>query len=498
MRPAMHAWIWRRCRHAFVVVLLAAARALHAQEIRGVVRDSASRKPIDGAAVSVVSAVDSTLATTRTDAGGAFTLSVATTPDRTHLRITKLGFTPRDVPFSGGAAPLEVALVPLPPMLDSVIVTANAGCRPGDNSPPVERLWRTMRSEVAAGLERVGADAKRRPTVVTNARWYYDYRTDSLTDTTQLLAFQAARRTLERFLRQSQAGAGLLGPSQQSSGSDDLLFGDAFAAHECLRLVSGNRAYEGEVAVEFDPPRGGDDALAVAGRWWSSAAGGHFRELEFKYVHSRAPDVETAHGWLEYAVDDDGAAADADWWMYDEPTARLAGEWRAGHRASSDGQHASAWTEWTPMTESIASPPVVRGTVVSSRSGKPLAGVRVALYLLGAVEQTAFEANPALLATTSTDAAGSFRFTDLEDKRYLVRVAESSRTGSGVTASGETTFALMTHSDWLELENFDGVPYHRGDQPRDAQDWGDRIHPYPPARARRLTIRVRESEPNRN
>lgn len=429
MRPAMHACIPLRCRQAFVAVLLAAARVLHAQDVRDTVRDSASRRST---------------------------------------------------------------------MLNSVVVTANAGCRPGDNSALVEQLWRTMRTEVAAGLERASVDPKRRPTVVTNARWYYDYRTDSLADTTQLLAFQAARRTLERFLSQAPTGAGLLGPSQQSSASDDLLFGDAFAAHECLRLITGADAHEGEVAVEFDPPRGVDDALAVAGRWWSSSGGGHFRELDFKYLHSRAPDVAAAHGWLEYAVDDEHAAVDADWWMYDEPTARLAAEWRAGHRAPSVGQHASAWTEWTPMTESVASPPVVRGTVVSSRGGKPLAGVRVALYLLGAVEQTAYDPNPVLLATTETDAAGDFRFTDLEDKRYLVRVAGSSRAGSGGMLTGETTFALMTHSDWLELENFDGVPFHRGDQPRDAQDWGDRIHPYPPARARRLTIRARESEPNRD
>ena len=498
MRPAIHAWVRRRWRHALVLVLLAATRVLHAQDIRGIVRDSASRKPIDGAAVSLISPRDSTLSSARSDARGSFTLSVAATLNGTHLRVAKLGYAPRDVALPTDATPVDVALVPLPPMLDSVVVTANAGCRPGDNSPAVERLWRTMRTEVAAGLERARADTKRPPTVVTNARWYYDYRTDSLADTTQLLAFQAARRTLERFLRQAPAGAELLGPSQQSSATEDLLFGDAFAARECLRLVTGTGAHEGEVAVEFDPPRGGDEALAVAGRWWSSAGGGHFRELDFKYLHSRAPGVDTAHGWLEYAVDDDSAAADADWWIYDEPTAQIAAEWRAGHRASSAEQHASAWTEWTSMTESIASPPVVRGTVVSSRSGNPLAGVRVALYLLGAVEQTAYDPNPALLATTSTDAGGGFRFTDLEDRRYLVRIADSSRTGSGVIFTGETTFALMTHSDWLELENFDGVPFHRGDQPRDAQNWGDRIHPYPPARARRLTIKVRESERNRD
>lgn len=486
MRPTTRAWMRRRRRDLLCVAALATARAAHAQDVRGVVRDSASRTPISGAVVSLVSALDSALASARTDVAGAFTLSIAAAPNDAHLRIAKVGFTPRDVALSAGAAPIDVALVRLPPRLDSVVVTANAGCRPGDNSPVVERLWRTMCGEVAAGLDRPNsADARVRPTVVTNARWYYDYRTDSVADTTQLLAFQAARRTLEQFLRQTPAGGGLLGPSQQSSASDDLLFGDTFAARECLRLAAGSGGHDGEIAVEFEPPRGVDDALAVAGRWWSSAAGGHFRELDFQYLHSRAPDVETAHGWLEYAVDDSGAAVDADWWMYDEPTARLAAEWRAGNRASNDGRHASTWTEWTPMTESVASPPVVRGTVVSRRTGKPLAGVGVTLSVLGAVEQTTYDPNPAVIATTSTDAAGAFRFTNLQDKRYLVRVADPAR-----ALAGEATFALMTYSDWLELERYDGVPFHRGDQPRDAQDWGDRIHPYPPERARRLVIRV--------
>ncbi len=466
--------------------------SLRAQAVRGVVLDSASRQPVPDAAVLLLSVHDSIVGRTHTDADGHFEFEPAASGSATRVRVQKIAFVARTLTLTVDAANgrAEILLSRLPASLDTVLVTASAGCHPGDNAPSTLTVWRDMRDEVRAGLDRPNeaADPAHGTNVVTNARWYYDYRIDSLRDTAQLVAFQAARTALERFLRGPDAAGGATTSVTQAAASEDLLFGDAFIAHHCLRLVRGTRNHAGEVAVEFEPARGDETSMAIAGHWWISAPGGALRALEFRYVHSHVPEVAAAHGWLEYAVDD-GIARDADWWMYDEPAPRVAAEWRAGRRGAGDG-HASSWSEWTSMTESIASPPSIRGIVRSKATGAPVAGVRVRLYQL-ADDGAATGHNAAAIAVVATDAAGVFRFTNLADHHYMIRATDSTHTGSDAASfDGETTFALLTHSDWLELENYDGVPFHRGDQPRDAQSWGDQVHPYPPDRARRLTIEL--------
>ena len=432
-------------------------------------RDSLSRRAVPNATVILLGSRDSAIARAKTDAGGEFSFAPTARASARRVRVLRLGFVPRIMSLDAVSASVDIALVPLPSALDTVRVSSLAGCRAADNPPPAVALWRSLRDELLAGLARAAdsAGASTSGSVVTNARWDYAYSTTTLRDTTQLAAFAAARGALERFLARHAAAA-----------ADDPLLGDGFIATHCLRLVAGHAAHTGEVAVEFEPARGPDTALAIAGHWWTPSASGRIRSLEFKYLHTHIPGVATTHVWLQYAADDGGAATDADWWMYQEPTRAAALAWRAGNRISNAGYAPSAWDDWSVATESIASPPSVRGVVMSRATGAPLEGVGVALF-----------ADSTAIATTVTDTAGLFRFTGLDDRRYRVHAADTSRAGDP-SFTADATFELLTHSDWLELESYDGVPFQRLDRPRDSRDWGSRIHPYPPDRARRLTIEL--------
>ena len=454
------------------------SHALAAQSLHGIVVDSLSRRPVAGATVTALAGGDSVLARIRTESDGRFTIGVDSTSPPRRLRVIALGFAPRTLSIGDRelaadlGAGIEVALSGLPSRLDTVRVDALAGCRRTDNAASAVSRWLDLREELLAAEHRVSERAPN--AVVTNARWYYDYLVDTLHAVTQLAAFESARASLDAFLR---------GEPRDTAAGADLLFGAEFLGRHCVRLVKGSGVHAGETAVEFEPVRGSAVALSTAGHWWASAAGGRFRELEFSYAGSRLPGVHAAHGWIEYAVDDSGAVgATADWWMYLEPTKAEASSWRAGHRPSGGGSR-ERWNEWTARTESISSPPVVRGAV-RTRRGQPRGGIRVQLLDLGQADgPPAFRMGP-VIATTTTDSAGEFRFTDLGDDWYLARAERA-------TASGDSLFSLFTHVDWLELESYEGSPFRRLELPRDARSWGARIFAYPPDRERRLVIELR-------
>lgn len=53
------------------------------------------------------------------------------------LRVLRTGVQPADVTLrAAGASPREIALVPVPPLLAPVPVTAGAGCRRAHRYPP--------------------------------------------------------------------------------------------------------------------------------------------------------------------------------------------------------------------------------------------------------------------------------------------------------------------------------------------------------------------------
>ncbi|HWH50496.1 MAG TPA: carboxypeptidase-like regulatory domain-containing protein [Gemmatimonadaceae bacterium] len=261
------AWRLRAVTAGAIGLLLVAP--VNAQQVRGVVVDSLSRRPIGGATVALLSGRDSVVGRTRTAPSGRFVVDVDSARRGFRLRVLALGFTPRVIALGAtvDAIEIEIELGPLPSRLDTVRVGAEAGCRPGDNAPEAVRLWSVRRDELLAAAARTDADSAARA-IVTNARWYYDYLVDTLPGITELAAFQLACSSLDTFVRAAAS----------DTAADDLLFGDAFLVQHCLRLIAGRGTHLGETGVEFEPTRGGAPHLAATGRWWASDIGSQFRE----------------------------------------------------------------------------------------------------------------------------------------------------------------------------------------------------------------------------
>jgi len=113
-----------------IVAVFVAGSAAHAQtgRIAGVVTDSAGRRPLEGAAISAVGDGNRTLASTRTDAAGRFTLG-AVPPGNVQVHVRMLGYGTQDRTISlaaGQTATENFSLSQRSVTLDQVVVVAPA------------------------------------------------------------------------------------------------------------------------------------------------------------------------------------------------------------------------------------------------------------------------------------------------------------------------------------------------------------------------------------
>ncbi|HWH50302.1 MAG TPA: carboxypeptidase-like regulatory domain-containing protein [Gemmatimonadaceae bacterium] len=465
------------------VLMMLAASALRAQIVRGVVRDSTARAPIAGAQVTLLSPRDSALARARSSADGRFSLSGAASGEGLRLRVTRLGYSPRTVALHGEAT-LDIALLALPSRLDTVRVASEAVCRKGDNSPRAIALWEQARNELRLGIEapaRAGDTARITRAYRGIPRQILTEAFDSA-DMTELQAFSRARRAVEAFLLDSARRPAAL-PSP-----DDPLFGGGFLPRHCLRFVAGHGARAGDSALMFDPVRGHDRALDVTGDLWF-VPGGAVHALEFQYINTDISGIRAFHGWVGYTVNRAGAANDADWWLYAEPTSETSHDWRKGIRGPFEDDLPSAWDAWGLAVERLDSPLTLSGSVTLGAHDRPAVGVRVAIRRLGPMDPPPATHDGPLVAIASTDSAGRFRFTNLIEAWYTVAAVDS----SGAPLSTQPRVAeirLGMVSDYLEIESYEGRPYIPGGFGRETFEGPERLTPFPQVRAPRVHLEL--------
>src|SRR5689334_2050610 len=113
---------------ATLIGMLVSPGALPAQELRGTVRDSASRQPISAAVVLLVDSTGVVLARGATDVSGAIRLPAS--PAARQLRVLRLGFRPlaRSLTSIDSSATLDILLATVPVHLAPVVTTAHASC----------------------------------------------------------------------------------------------------------------------------------------------------------------------------------------------------------------------------------------------------------------------------------------------------------------------------------------------------------------------------------
>src|SRR5262249_32912293 len=118
----------RRLRWTLSVPIAVACVSLprstaHAQELRGVVRDSMSRQPIPGAVILLLDSTGATLGRNITNERGVY--RVALSPGMTRVHLQRIGFRPRDAAIprvESGVATLDMSMVMIPHLLEATRV----------------------------------------------------------------------------------------------------------------------------------------------------------------------------------------------------------------------------------------------------------------------------------------------------------------------------------------------------------------------------------------
>jgi hypothetical protein len=117
-------------RRIFVTALfISCTRELQSQELRGVVLDSASRRPLAGAVLVVTDSAGTTLTRTISNERGLYRVGLS--PSAQRLQARRIGFRVRDLRLpmrAGELTELNVVMVAIPALLEPMRVTAAASC----------------------------------------------------------------------------------------------------------------------------------------------------------------------------------------------------------------------------------------------------------------------------------------------------------------------------------------------------------------------------------
>ena len=270
---------------ALLIVGTAPFRAVGAQELRGVVRDSATQQPIPGAVLELQDASGRALGRGITNDRGQFRVSLL--PAARQLRVVRIGFRPRIVPVpAAGASALDVAMMPLPSLLEPIQVSDVTRCSRRPDRAAALALWEQVRTGLLATVvarEANPADMRRllfdrlldRSGNVRSQSVHIDSaRTDR--------AFGAALSVAE-FLRN--------GFKSDSGGLDvfygpdaDILLSDEFAAGYCFRIADRDASRPGQIGLGFAPAERKRDRTDIEGTLWVDSIGRRIVDIDYAYL----------------------------------------------------------------------------------------------------------------------------------------------------------------------------------------------------------------------
>ena len=114
-----------RASLGIVPLLFLITSAAQAQELRGTVRDSASRQPIAGAVLILMDSARSVIGRNITNERGEYRIALSGGVAR--MRLLRIGFRQREVaipPAVGGESQLDVQMVAIPMLLEPVVERA--------------------------------------------------------------------------------------------------------------------------------------------------------------------------------------------------------------------------------------------------------------------------------------------------------------------------------------------------------------------------------------
>jgi hypothetical protein len=277
----------------WVMALLAltVGRALHAQQLRGVVRDSASGLAIPGAVVTLLDTAGALAARTVTNERGQFRATLLGNGVRS-VRLVRLGFRPAEARLpaaDGGEIHMDIVMVSIPLSLQPVSVTATGSKCPRRRDRVLALalleqaragLLATVvaRSQVPATMKRVMAwrEMAGNSTRITHQR----VRIDSVDATlgSYEAAFSAPEFVRNGFVADSNGTQIYYGPDAET------LLDDEFSSGYCFHVMDPNRRRPNQLGLGFRPADRKDGRVDIDGALWIDTVARALVDIEYRYA----------------------------------------------------------------------------------------------------------------------------------------------------------------------------------------------------------------------
>ena len=296
--------------------ILAATHAAVAQDVRGVVLDSASRQPLAGASVVLFDATGRTVGRLATSQNGSFTLRSSV--PAAHARVLRLGFRPREFDVvAATTARLEILMAALPTLLEPQRVVEQSKCPRRSDYAASFALWEQAKAGLLAAV--IARDAL--PATMTNLT--FKRRVDGNSDRVLSQSVRVHQGNAQRSFQAVHTAAefarlGFVRTTDESevylSPDADVLLDDEFMRSYCLALTRGDALRPSEIGLSFHPAVRSRGHVDISGTVWIDTSARVLRRIEFKYV-GLASETDRFHpgGQLVFADVRDGVPQIQQW-----------------------------------------------------------------------------------------------------------------------------------------------------------------------------------------
>lgn len=403
------------------VLLLLAAVPLRAQLYHGIVRDSMLRTPVAGVVISAIDSAGRSVGRTLSSQDGQYRLSVPAITAK--LRLQRIGFRMRELPYRLSAeetVSLDLAMVPLPSLLDSVRVFGTAKCPKRRDNADAQALYDQARAGLLATI------VAREANPATVVRYAYSRPVTTWPDSAPVrVAIDSSRETTTSF-RTVFSGEELvrsgfkrrMGDQWEYAGPDaEVLLDEGFANGYCFSIANRDRFRWSQIGLSFAAATKERGRVDIAGTLWIDTVARALRTIEYRYTG--------AEGLAQY-LDTGGRT-----WFYEMPNGvTTVIQW--GNRLISE--------RIDSVDDGAGRKRAVRGMIQNEGGGylaraawpdgtrwvAPMGSANLTLMLN---DTTPVIANDVRLANTdyraTTDGAGRVHFPDLFPGRYSVVVGDT-------------------------------------------------------------------------
>ncbi len=442
-----------RALTAYVAIVMLPL-ALRAQDVHGIIRDSATRAPIAGAVVELLDANGGMVRRTISNERGQY--RVLAPPTGQQLRVRRMGFRPRSVnlPRITASTERDITMVSVPTLLQTVSVADQPQCPKRSDRAQALALWEQAR----AGLLSTVVAREANPGFMRRLAYHRVVNENRPMVLSQIVHIDsatadrpfAAPRSADEFIQYgfvSEQGA-----TRVFDGPDaDVLLDDAFVHGYCFRIAKPDAARPTLIGLAFEAAQTQTGRVDITGTLWVDSVTRTLSDLTFRYQGlQRAEEALGAGGSLSFRTMPNGLPVIDQWSLLlaaprnardpkavaPTPLARRQNDSRELLELYEiGGELASA--RWGDSTQWQASLGTVRGRLLLH--GEPIP--HTPLRLVGTDYRT------------TSDGDGRFEITELLPGRYVFSLPDSALNAVGFELTrgqsftvqrGATTIADMT------------------------------------------------------